>query len=350
MGPDIVDVVLCTWSNVAIPAILAGCEMIPFCETRIEEVERIQAQISKFALGISSTCPNICAQTELGLKPFRQLLFERQLKFYFRALFLHEDRWVHQALMDHLSGGWASPYLMHISSIRATMGLFSAASDQGNFKRSVCDYFLSTVNISASSHQWILPVKRFMRADYVCENILSAVITEFKFECAGLGNKQPRLGHVRKPFCPVCPVNVPNTGLHLLFTCGSLSRLRWQTEIQFFVNLCLRKGFSLEVTYRLFVNGFDWKAQFSKISSELAFLMLRKKVKFNILIYKYHFQGSYQYSNRFRVTSMKYTGLSEILYIYIDLYTGPHHTISILVGKIYYIDHKIQIYYIRLRK
>ena len=42
-------------------------------------------------------------------------------------------------------------------------------------------------------------------------------------------------------------------------------------------------------------------------------------------------------------------GFSEILYIYIDLYTEPHHTISILVGKIYYIDHKIQIYYIRLR-
>ena len=41
------------------------------------------------------------------------------------------------------------------------------------------------------------------------------------------------------------------------------------------------------------------------------------------------------------------TGLSEILYIYIDLYTGPHHTISIKkIGKIYYIDHKIKIYYI----
>ena len=260
MGPDVVDVVLCTWSNVAIPAILAGCEMIPFCETRINEIERIQAQIAKFALGISSTCPNICAQTELGLKPFRQLLFERQLKFYFRALFLHEDRWVHQALMDHLSGGWTSPYLMHISNIRATMGLFSATPDQGTVKRSVGDYFLSTVNSSASSHQWILPVKSLKRADYVCENILSAVITEFKFDCAGLGNKQPRLGHVRKPFCPVCPVNVPNTGLHLLFTCGSLSRLRWQTEIQFYVNLCLRKGFSLEETYRLFVNGFDWNS------------------------------------------------------------------------------------------
>ena len=60
-GPDAVDVVLFTWKNVAIPAILTGCEMIPFCETKISEIERIQAQIAKFALGLSSSCPNICA-------------------------------------------------------------------------------------------------------------------------------------------------------------------------------------------------------------------------------------------------------------------------------------------------
>ena len=66
MGPDVVDVVLCTWLNVAIPAILTGCEMIPFCETRIYEIERIESQIAKFALGVPVSCPNICAQTELG--------------------------------------------------------------------------------------------------------------------------------------------------------------------------------------------------------------------------------------------------------------------------------------------
>ena len=126
MGPDVVDVVLCTWSNVAIPAILTGCEMIPFCETRISEIERIQSQVAKFALGVPGSCPNICAQTELGLKPFRQLLMECQLKYYFRALYLHEDRWVHQALLDHLSGAWSSPYTLHISNLCGSLQLFSA--------------------------------------------------------------------------------------------------------------------------------------------------------------------------------------------------------------------------------
>ena len=53
MGPDVVDVVLCTWSNVAIPA--------------ISEIERIQAQVAKFALGVSSSFPNISSHCELGL-------------------------------------------------------------------------------------------------------------------------------------------------------------------------------------------------------------------------------------------------------------------------------------------
>ena len=175
--------------------------------------------------------------TELGLKPFRQLLFERQLKFYFRVLFLHEDRWVHQAMMEHLSGSWQSPYVMHISHVRAALGVFSATSDPGKLKKSVGDYFLASVNSSASSLPWIMPLKSFSRASYVCENILSTVITEFKLECPG---------------------NIPNTGLHLLFKCGSLSGLRQETGIQSYVNLCLWKGLSLDETCRLFVNGLDW--------------------------------------------------------------------------------------------
>ena len=104
MGPDVVDVVMCTWRNVAIPAILAGCEMIPFSETKIQEIERIQSQVAKFALGVPVTFPNVSCQSELGLKPFKQLLFEKQIKFFFRLLYLPPDRWSHQALLDHMSG------------------------------------------------------------------------------------------------------------------------------------------------------------------------------------------------------------------------------------------------------
>ena len=257
MGPDVVDVALCTWSNVAIPAILTGCEMIPFCATRIAEIERVQAQVAKFVLGISSTCPNVCAQTELGLKPFKQLLFERQLKFYFRALFINKDRWVHQALLDHLSGDWISPYMQHIADIRGKMNLFEAVPAPSSLKPLVGEYFLEQINLSISSFRWIQPLESLNRAGYVCENENSPVIAEFKLDRARLGDKEPRQGYTRKPFCPACPFNVPNNGIHLLFTCSSISALRAECGIQSFITQCTLKGLSLEECYRNFVNGLD---------------------------------------------------------------------------------------------
>ena len=261
MGPDVVDVTLCTWSNVAIPAILTGCEMIPFCETRISEIERIQAQIAKFALGVPSSCPNICAQTELGLKPFRQLLMECQLKFYFRALHLHEDRWVHQALLDHLSGTWSSPYLMHIHDLRASLQLYTPVPQPSVLKGITSEFFLSKANITASSLQWILPMEKLSRSSYVCESDYSTAISEFKLECAGLGNKQPRTGHLRKPFCPVCPNRCPNNGPHLLFECGSVSALRSETSLQSFLTQCQGKGLSTSQSFLNFVNGLGTDGQ-----------------------------------------------------------------------------------------
>ena len=85
----------------------------------------------------------------------------------------------------------------------------------------------------------------------------SPVITEFKLDCASLGDKKPRLGYHRKPFCPLCPQNEPNTGIHLLFTCGSLSSLRLECGIQSFIVQCLNSGLSLAACFSNFVNGFD---------------------------------------------------------------------------------------------
>ena len=257
MGPDVVDVVLCTWSNVAIPAILTGCEMIPFCETKISEIERIQAQVAKFALGVSSSFPNISSQSELGLKPFRQILYERQIKFFFRLLYLPAERWAHQALQEHLSGVWSSSYMPYIASIRSELRIFTSTNIPSFWKPLSAEFFLARCNKSLEKHQWVRPVKKLSRASYVSENDMSAVITEFKFDNANLGNKSPRLGYMRKLYCPLCPVQHLNNGLHLLFVCGSLSLLRVASGIQSFITACSVQNRSLESAYALFVNGED---------------------------------------------------------------------------------------------
>ena len=255
MGPEVVDVVLCTWSNVAIPAILAGCEMIPFTDTRIQEIERIQSQVAKFALGVPVTFPNVSSQTELGLKPFKQLLYERQIKFFFRLLYLPANRWSHQALLEHLSGVWVSPYMSYMCSIRSELGIFSSTNIPSFWKPLSSKYFIEASNSALSGYKWIRPILSLTRASYVCENELSSVITKFKFDNAALGNKMPRVGYPRKPLCPLCPVLYTSSCLHLLLVCGSVANLRTESGIQSFVTSCLLKNHSLEYCYELFVNG-----------------------------------------------------------------------------------------------
>ena len=259
MGPDMVDVVQCTWLNVAIPAILAGCEVIPFCDTRILEIDRIQSQVAKFALGLSKSSPNFCAQTELGWKCFRQQLYERQLKFYFRILHLDETRWVYQALQEHLSGLWKSPYLEYIHSIRSQLGIFDAPLQSKVWKQISYKYFISSSNMLIVQLPWLQPLESFQRLEYVCESKWSSVITEFRLGCEGLGNKQPRNGYDRKPYCPVCPQLHTNNGIHLLFLCSSLSKLRVETGISSFITACSVLGIALDEAYAMFITGYDTK-------------------------------------------------------------------------------------------
>ena len=64
-GPDIVDMILATWKNVALPSILFGTEAIPFSDATILEIERAQNQVAKYALGVPICTADICAQFEL---------------------------------------------------------------------------------------------------------------------------------------------------------------------------------------------------------------------------------------------------------------------------------------------
>ena len=104
---------------------------------------------------------------------------------------------------------------------------------------------------------WLQPLDSFQRLPYVCESKWSSVISEFRLGVEGLGNKNPRSGYNRKPFCHVCPLLQPNSGLHLLFSCSSLSRLRVDTGISSFLTACFVRGVSLNEAYRLFISGFD---------------------------------------------------------------------------------------------
>ena len=146
---------------------------------------------------------NVCAQTELGMKPFRMRLYELQLGYYNRLLNLSRDRWVHKVLSDHLTGGWHSPYTSYISRIRTELQLIGAPPSKKFLSIHLNYHFLNKTNhtISIQSLPNLNRITSFTRESYVSEGDNSSVISSMKLSNAGLGNRAPRLGRPRMVTC-----------------------------------------------------------------------------------------------------------------------------------------------------
>jgi hypothetical protein len=247
-GPDVVDMIVATWCNIAIPAIIAGCETIPFSDSTINEIDKVQSQVAKYALGLPVGAANVCAQAELGMKSFRQILFEHQLKFYVRTLSLVDTRWVKQALLDHLSLSWRSPYMDYMFRVRTELGLYELPVNHTVLVKTISSHFVKQFNdkLSTLSLPWLRPIKVLKRLPYTKEGLSSETIAKFRYDSAGIGNKFPRVDRaVKQVYCPLCPTMVRNTVFHVALFCPAIEKLKKeQTVMTFFRNLCRTKGYS----------------------------------------------------------------------------------------------------------
>ena len=172
LGPDMVEVTSACLQQVALPTVLFGCESVPFSESNIMTLERIQASVAKYALGLPRYAPNIMAQTELGWRRVRHQLYSRQLAFYTRVMNLPSSRWANQALQDHLSGDWQSSYMAYIHRIRMEVGMVQFMPTKKAVWIQLDGHFLEVTNAAVSSlHQPALrPLGGWPCAQYVCES------------------------------------------------------------------------------------------------------------------------------------------------------------------------------------
>lgn len=258
-GPDIIDTVLATWSNIAIPSMLSGCEVIPFTDTTIDSIERIQSQLAKHALGVPQSTPNVCAQTELGLRPFRMLLYQHQLSFYVRMMNLPAGRWVRMVLLAHLDGSWDSPYMAYIAKIRQKLGLLVAPPTIPFLKTHLNSWFLAHTNLvlSSLSLSCVPFLTSFSRARYVCENVGCSTIAQFKFNNASLGNRAPRAGRLRTGVCSLCAGVLSE--VHVAFACPRMDAFRYEhTDIMVFQSMCAAKGILQTLAYKMYLLGKSW--------------------------------------------------------------------------------------------
>ena len=261
-GPDVVDMALATWNQIAIPSILFGCESMIFTESSILGLEKVQSEITKNILGLSVNNVNVAAQTELGIIPFRLMLYKCQLKFYFRVLALPDSRWVKKALLDHLSLQWPSPYLRNIISIREKVLLPFVPPTMRYLGAHLHQWALSETNHLISSLQlpYVGVLKNFVRQPYVYEHHQLSTILQFRLSNAGLGNRYPRFAGVlyeRLKMCPLC-IGKKLTEAHVIFFCPSVERFRKEFELNFFRTVCRTQGFDEEKTFSLYINGHDW--------------------------------------------------------------------------------------------
>ena len=122
-GPDTAEVAMALWTCIAKPSLKFGCEAVPMSTTAMDEVTRQQVSMSKAVLGLPQCAPNISGDVLLGTKPFRDDLYAMQLKFYVRLQQQADRRWSKDALLDHLRGSWASPYIKHILGVKKEVGM-----------------------------------------------------------------------------------------------------------------------------------------------------------------------------------------------------------------------------------
>ena len=89
-GPDRSELSFTLWTQVALPSILYGTEVIPITDATIKEVEKCNAKVGKYILQIPASSANICANITLMLDsdPFGQFW---QKKYFFTPIQLCQN-------------------------------------------------------------------------------------------------------------------------------------------------------------------------------------------------------------------------------------------------------------------
>ena len=176
-GPDVVDLALSLWCNIAMPSLLFGSECIRFSEQTIGDISRQQSTVGKFTLGLPTCAPNVSTPAILGIKSFREKLYSTQLKYFVRLFNQPEDRWSKDALLDNIFGGWNSPYLNHLASVRREVGMDRWPVNMKEVNIALDYHFLKETNneIERLSLPALEPLAKRRRMDHVNESLDSQV-------------------------------------------------------------------------------------------------------------------------------------------------------------------------------
>ena len=270
-GPDVSSLASCMWLNMAIPSILYACESIPFSDSSILSINRVQSQLAKALLGVPISAPNFVAQTELGFRDFAHSLWLQQLKAFTRWRELPDSRWAKLAMLEHLtSTEWRSKYFEYIVKIKNIISLpyvYSIDMIESHLER----YFLDKLNsdIVKANLPAFKPVSVIRRNEFVDESELSALLTGIKVNYC---KKSQTQGPGRNRVCPFCPgisgkIGPPASEFHVTWVCPKMENVRKIAGITWFKNQLSLNAVSDSESFYMYVNGFDVSSV--KVSSNI---------------------------------------------------------------------------------
>ena len=182
-GPDTVEVALMTWRCIAIPSITFGCEFVPFSDTAINDIDRMQSAVAKDMLGLPVSAPNVTAQVILGLKTFRHKLYQIQLKYFLRVNNMEKGRWAKDAMDSHILGKWISPYMMNITKIMMDVGMAGRTVSKKYIDITLDHHFITQTNrkIEKLNLPTLHAIDKLYLMDHVQEGAESQVLEEYIF-------------------------------------------------------------------------------------------------------------------------------------------------------------------------
>lgn len=254
-GPDIIDMAVVAWRNIAIPSILYGTETILFSELSVSKIQQLQNQVFKAVLGLPITAHNVAAEVLLGIPTFQEMLYKVQLKFYTRVMGMEDTKFAYQAMMEHVGGNWESPYLGYIAEVRMKLGAARMPGSAEEVEELTRSYFMEVLNKKiqeASSLGAIGVVTSLDRVRHCREGESWTWITRARMSATGL---RLRKGEARKDMCLVD--GVPLTEEHVVVGCSLVRRLRMSTGVTRFIEDARMKGLSDTEAYVNFINGLD---------------------------------------------------------------------------------------------
>lgn len=211
-GPDRTELAFSLWTQVAIPSILYGADIIPLDDATIKEVEKCQSRIGKFILDIPSSSANICSNIDAGLKPVWAIIAEKVLIYAQKTMSSPISFWPKLAMNENMLNGSRSPYFRYLLKWKHATDSFDLSPDQirkSVRKAAILDVVAKQKQVCTSTFAMDFPSSTpssrwFRPRAWISDSGLSQVLSQFRSCNAGLGNRGPARNGMRYKLCPLC--------------------------------------------------------------------------------------------------------------------------------------------------